>query len=382
MDCHRAGRNSRNGAALAVIPQDEHGGNIYAVARQKRRPFHRLVDFSASINPLGPSPRVRQAVLSAWSALVHYPDPDHVSLRTALGKEFRLAPDWFAIGNGSCELIHLLPRALSLRRVMIIGPTFSEYARAVGLAGGQVLNILAQRSDGYRPPLREALRSLQVDGSGIDAVFLCNPNSPTGQVVSQKDLAELVQVAECKRIWVIVDEAFVDYCEEQSVVPRLASHLHLLVIRSFTKFYGLPGLRAGYLVGNPEVLSRIRTLQPPWSVNTLAQLAALAALRDRSHARRSLAFMKAERKTFGNSLAQLPGVTVFPAAANFLLVELPPGRSAAVLCMALCQQGILVRDCSPVPGLNDRTIRIAVRTPPQNRRLVSAVRRYLIYAGV
>lgn len=360
-----------------MTPQDKHGGDVYAAAREKRSRFNRLVDFSASINPLGPSLRVRHAILSAWSALVHYPDPDHVSLREAIGRKFSLAPDWVRIGNGSCELIHLLPRALSLRKVMIMGATFSEYSRAVWLAGGKVLNVLAKRSDGYRPPLREALKSLQGDGPMIDALFLCNPNSPTGQVIFQEDLVELVQVAERKRTWLIVDEAFVDYCEAQSVLPRLTSHPYLLVIRSFTKFYGLPGLRVGYLVGNPKVLAHLQTLQSPWAVNALAQVAALSAIQDQSHASRSLAFMNVERKNLEMSLAQLKGVVVFPSAANFLLVELPPRQSASELCLALRQEGLLVRDCSLVPGLNDRTIRIAVRTPAQNRCLISALRRHI-----
>jgi threonine-phosphate decarboxylase len=355
---------------MSLFPR--HGGNVHAAARASGRRLEQLIDFSASINPLGPSPSALRAILNALPHLVHYPDPDCTELLEALATRWRLTPDRLVIGNGSSELIQWLPRALSIRHALIVGPTFSEYERSVLRAGGSATSIDAGRADGYRPPLDAALDMIR---RKFDAVFLCNPNSPTGQAVGTTDLRRLVEAASDVGLWVVLDETFIDYCEARSLLRRVARFPRLLVLRSFTKFYALPGLRIGYAAGSKEAITRIRALLPPWSVNHLAQTAALAALRDRRHVRASLAFMQRERPQLARSLSALPGVTVYPSAANFLLMELPPFLSAADCTGALASQGLLVRDCSAVPGLNDRTVRVAVRVPAHNRRLVAALRR-------
>jgi len=351
-----------------------HGGNVHAAARAGGRRLDQIVDFSASINPLGPSPAALRAIREAFPLLVHYPDPDCTALVDALAARWRLAPDRLVIGNGSSELIQALPRALRIRRALIVGPTFSEYERAVRLAGGEAVSIDASRTDGYRPPLAAALRLLR---KKFDAVFVCNPNSPTGRAAGRGELRRLLAAARAAGTWTILDETFVEYCERMSLLPRMARFPRLIILRSFTKFYALPGLRLGYAAGPPEAIASIRAQLPPWSVNLPAQQAALAALHDRRHARASLAFMRRERPRFTRLLAALPGAVVNPSAANFLLVELPPSLSAHACAAGLAGHGLLVRDCSPVPGLNDRTIRVAIRRPAQNRRLVAALRRLM-----
>lgn len=350
-----------------------HGGNVHEAARASGRPISRLVDFSASINPLGPSPRAVRAVREALPQLIHYPDPDCVALRRALAARWRLDSGRILIGNGSSELIHLLPRALGIRHALLIGPTFSEYERAVALAGGRVSYLHAGRSEDYRPPVDRALSVLRRSRQTIDTIFLCNPNSPTGRGVDATAVRTLVQAAARRRLRVVVDETFVEYCPRRSVLRDVPRRANLLVLRSLTKFYAMPGLRLGYLVGAAPVIRRARELQPPWSVNTPAQVFAVAALSDRDHADRSLVFMERERAALVAGLTALPGVTVFPAEANFLLVELPTPLSAGACAAALARQGLLIRDCSSVPGLNRRTIRVAVRRRAQNRRLVAAL---------
>lgn len=362
---------------MSLFPR--HGGNIHAAARAGGRRLDQLIDFSASINPLGPSPAAFRAVRNALPHLVHYPDPDCTELRDALAVRWRLAPDRLVIGNGSSELIQSLPRALSIRHAVIVGPTFSEYERAVSLAGGLVTYVEASRAHGYRPPLADVAARLAAARSAgasrkVDALFLCNPNSPTGRAIGTQDLVRLVGTASDVGVWVILDETFIDYCETRSLLTRAARFPHLIILRSFTKFYGLPGLRIGYAVGAQEAIARLRAQLPPWSVNLPAQAAAVAAMQDRRHIRMSLAFMQRERPRLARSLGALPGVTVYPSAANFLLLELPPSLSASDCTGTLARQGLLVRDCSAVPGLNDRTLRVAVRRPRDNRRLVAALR--------
>lgn len=360
----------------AVKKTNGHGGNVYTAARELRRPVRTLLDFSASINPLGPSPQALRAIAKGFSLLSHYPDPDCRSLRRCLASHWKLPPEQIVVGNGSTELIHLLPRALAFKQALIIGPTFSEYAQGIERAGGRTKLLLAKRSEGYRPPLERAIQLVKSSRSGresIDAIFLCHPNSPTGQACDEAEACRLVREAERAGIWTILDETFVEYCAERSLLPMLSTYQRLVVLRSFTKFYALPGLRIGYLAASARAAGLVRALQPPWSVNALAQVAAEAAFKDRSHARRSLLYMEKERTRFVKQLRELGGLFVFRSEANFLLVELPKSHQATEITMTLRRQGLLIRDCTHVPGLNHRTVRVAVRTRRENHRLIAAL---------
>jgi threonine-phosphate decarboxylase len=281
------------------------------------------------------------------------------------------------IGNGSTELIHLLPAALSIRHLLVIGPTFSEYAAAMARSGGQVSMLMADRAGGYRSPLTPAftfLEAIKTPGAGLhpDAVVLCNPNSPTGYACDAAAVRKLARLAARRGFWFLVDETFAEYCDHASILSE-ALPARTIVLRSFTKFYGLPGLRVGYAVAKPGLVERIGRHQPPWSVNMLAQRAALAALQDTRHTTRSLRLMDRERTRLLRGLEQLPSCSVFPSAANFILLELPVGQKAATVAGELRRQGLLIRDCSQVPGLNDRSLRVAVRTSTDNDRLVAAL---------
>ena len=355
-----------------------HGGDIYVAARELGRGLHRILDFSASINPLGPSPKALRTVADAGGLLQHYPDRTCWDLRQALGIHWQRPAEEFLIGNGSTELIHLLPAALQIRHLLVVGPTFSEYAAAMQRSGGQVSMVMGDRADGYRPPLERVCAAMQGLGQRktnrpfIDAVLLCNPNSPTGLACDAGVVARLAHLAARRRLWCIVDETFAEYCADSSILSQ-ALPSRTIVLRSFTKFYGLPGLRVGYAVARRRIIEQIGVQQPPWSVNMLAQRAAVTALRDVRHASRSLRFMNRERPRLLKRLEHLPGCNVFPSAANFILMELPVGQKVAETVAALRRRGVLIRDCSQVPGLNDRSVRVAVRTRADNDRLLHAL---------
>jgi threonine-phosphate decarboxylase len=353
--------------------QPTHGGNVYKAAQEQRVPVEQIIDFSASINPLGPPAAVLRAIRSALKQIVHYPDPDCRQLRHELAQRCGLDPDMILVGNGSSELIHLLPRALRIRSALIIGPTFEEYARALLQAGSVVQYIHAQREQRFRPPLQAVLERLSAKRSKFDAVFLCNPNNPTGQVMNRRALGMLAEVVERQQGWLIVDEAFIDYCHEQSVVSLLNEHPRMVVLRSLTKFYAMPGLRIGYLLGTSKVLGLVKERQPPWSVNSLAQEASCAGLQDEVYAKKSRVFMENERSCFVRGLRSLSGLQVYSSAANFILIGLPAWTSAGEVTDRLDFERLLVRDCSPFPGLTAQMIRVAIRTAKENQRLLTAL---------
>ncbi len=355
------------------MTQPTHGGNVYKVAQKQRIPVERIMDFSASINPLGPPAAVLRTIRSALKQIVHYPDPDCWQLRQELAQQIGVDPDMILVGNGSTELIHLLPRALTIKAALIIGPTFEEYARALTNAGSSVQYVHARREERFRPPLNDVLRQFSAKQSKFDAVFLCNPNNPTGQVMSRLALRELAEVVERQQGWLIIDEAFIDYCQEQSVVSLVSEHPRMMVLRSLTKFYAMPGLRIGYLVGASKVVDRLKDRQPPWSVNSLAQEVSRAVLHDQAYATQSRIFMKSERSRFVRGLRSLSGLRVYSSAANFVLIELPASICAGEMTDRLASERLLVRDCSTLPGLTTQMIRVAIRTVKENRRLIAAL---------
>jgi threonine-phosphate decarboxylase len=355
------------------MTQPTHGGNVYKVAREQRIPIDRIVDFSANINPLGVPHVGLRAIRSALKQIVHYPDPDCWQLRQTLAQQCGVDPDMILVGNGSTELIHLLPRALAIKSALIMGPTFEEYARALTDAGSSVQYVHARREERFRPPLKEVLRQLSAMRSRIDAVVLCNPNNPTGQVMNRQVVRELAEVVEQQQVWLIVDEAFIDYCQTHSVISMLSEYPRMMVLRSLTKFYAMPGLRIGYLVGASKVVDQLKDRQPPWSVNSLAQEFSRAVLHDHVYAARSRTFMKSERLRFMRGLRSLSGIRVFPSAANFLLIELPAQTCAGVVRDRLASERLLVRDCSTLQGLNAQMIRVAIKTAKENRRLITAL---------
>lgn len=351
---------------------------MHRAAQALHIPVEQILDFSASINPLGPPAGVFRVIRSALKQIVHYPDPDCWQLRQLLSQQCRVDPDMILVGNGSTELIHLVPRALAIKSALIVGPTFEEYARALMDAGGTVQYVHARREGRFRPPVKEILQELSAKRMRIDAIFLCNPNNPTGQVLSQSAMRELAEVMERRQGWLIVDEAFIDYCQTQSVISMLRKCPRLIVLRSLTKFYAMPGLRIGYVVGASKVIDRLKDRQPPWSVNSLAQEVSCAVLRDRAYAVASCAFMEKERSRFMKGLRSLPGVRVYPSAASFVLIELPEWSSACMMTDQLASMRLLVRNCSALPGLTSQMIRVAVRTVKENRRLMTALDACLI----
>lgn len=357
-----------------------HGGNVYEASRELGREVRRLIDFSASINPLGPSPHVWRVITEARRLITHYPDPDCWELRQALAQYWQRKAEEIVVGNGSTELLDVLPRALKIRHLVIVHPTFSEYAASMARAGGRITAVYAKAREQYAQPIEhlcQLLEQRQRNSDPIDGVLLCNPNSPTGQACVVEDLLRLADIAQRRKIWLIIDEAFADYCPDRSFLPSAASWSRLVVLRSLTKFYALPGLRIGYAVAKPAAIEAFRRLMPPWSVNVMGQMAALAAVNDSAYARRSIRFMARERERFGTMLAALPGCSVMPTYANYFFVELPRGWHAGEVSAQLRGKGLLIRDCSTVPGANSRSIRLAVRSQDENDRLIQALSRLL-----
>ncbi len=354
-----------------------HGGNVYEVASRLRCAPETILDFSASINPLGPPPGLLEEIGRQFHLLQHYPDIRNESLTGALARFHGVGPDQIVVGNGSTELIYCLPRALGIKKAVMVLPTFSEYQKAFELQGVLLGKLITRVEDRFQPTV-EQLESICAAFSP-EAVMVTNPGSPSGTVLPSQVRDWLLNRCLKQKTLCIVDEVFVDFCEDESFKGYIRDVPNLVLIRSMTKFYGIPGLRLGYVMASEDAARRMRESLPPWTVNTLAQVAGKYCLEQEEYKRKTLELVGDERDRLCDAVEGLHGCRVLPGMANYLLVELgetlPP---APILCSdVLSSSRILVRDCTSFDGVGERFIRLAVRLPEENRRVLEAIGQWM-----
>ena len=349
-----------------------HGGNIREAVRRYGVAEKAITDFSSSINPRGPSSVAKRAARKAVDRIDRYPDPAMSELRAAIARYYGIKSEQVVCGNGSNALIHLIPRVFKPKRVLIPVPTFSEYAAAVEDAGGEVVPLKLQEQNGYRVDPLDLSFALK----GVDMAFLCNPNNPTGALTTKAEMLDILKSSCENGVRLVVDEAFMDFVEAESMAKEAVQSSNLIVLRAFTKFYAMPGLRVGYAITDAATAQRLRSGQEPWTIDIPSEQAAIAALTDWGYAAKTRRYIAKERERLLSSLRLIRGVEPFPSSANFILLKLT-GIDSQLLTDRLGRRGLLVRDCSSFGGLDNRYIRIAVRTWWQNRRLLKAFREIL-----
>ena len=354
-----------------------HGGGVARAARELGLAPEAVLDFSASINPLGMPPAVLAAACDALPRAVHYPEIDAATLREAVAAHYDLDPAAILPAAGSTELIYLLPRVLRPRRALLVRPAFSEYARSLEQAGVPWESFDLDPERDFRLDPGALLSAV---GEEIELVLLANPGNPSGSAIPP-DLLEELAFALREQALLVVDEAFADFCPERSLLDRVGYHHNLYLLRSLTKYYAIPGLRAGFLVGPPMGVGRLAAAREPWALSTPA-LAAASACLDADDFRRESALLVPQLRTeLAAALTDL-GLRVFPGEANYLLARLAPSApGAAEVAARLCHRGILVRACGNFPPLDDRYLRLAVRPQQEQQCLVAALADVLATPG-
>lgn len=352
----------------------DHGGNIFTVARTLGIAADDIMDFSASINPLGMSLMVRKALICSLDSLIHYPDSSHTELKRNLAQYHGISPANITPANGSTELIYNLPAMLSGKKALIISPSFSEYVRALNQHHWESEHFILSPENNFSIDTDKLERAL---GSGVDALFVCNPGNPSGVLYPQSVIEKIYSLCLSAGTFLILDEAFMDFCEETSAKRMIVHSDNAIVLRSMTKFFGIPGLRLGYAISNATLAERLDSMGGPWSVNTLALAAGTAALQDVQHNQDSLKYIQQQRQVLSDYLARFPLLRLYPSRSNYLLVEIKDGMTARELKERLLPLRILIRDCASFMGLSDRFFRIAVRTAEENVRLLECLGRIL-----
>ena len=352
-----------------VLQKYEHGGNVY----EKCPTGGAWLDFSANINPLGLSPRVREAILSHVDGIVNYPDPEARALKTAIASFYDVPQKKIVLGNGAAELFYCFFYVVRPKRLLLPVPSFSEYERAARAAGVRIVYLPLLKKHGFSLDLEAAVQQFSKE----DVILLCSPNNPTGRLWERKELCVLLEKAEERGTYVVMDESFLDFREDGE--GYTSRHLtneypHLFVVQSMTKFFALPGLRLGFGIAEPNLCRRLESGKDVWNVNFLAQAAGVAALSDTVYHEEARSFVRREKKFLAAELAKLPGIEVFAPSVNFILFHLQQGKEfLRHLIMALREGGILLRDCSNYSGLDGAYLRAAVRSRADNERLLEAM---------
>ncbi|MHB8461113.1 MAG: pyridoxal phosphate-dependent aminotransferase [Vulcanimicrobiaceae bacterium] len=346
-----------------------HGGDLTAVAMQYGVREEDLVDFSTNVNPVGPPRGVGDVVrrFAEFPELfLRYPEPSSAKLRHRLAVDLGVQAKQIVVTNGAAAALDVAVRALSWQRCLLPVPAFSEYEPILRNAGVCVRHLILDDVFSFDDAGFERVMK------GCDGVILTNPHNPSGRTLSRARLHKLIATCRNRRVQLLLDEAFVDYCPELSFVASASDDV--VVVRSLTKFYGMPGLRIGYLVGGFAFCNRVAELLPSWPVGSLELEAACAALDDREYALTTRANNSQERELLAASLRVL-GCRVFESAANFLCIEFL-GVDLDVLFHRLVREfGIVVRDVRTYEGVVNRSlVRLGVRDSVANARLVAALR--------
>ena len=364
------------------IPETLHGGDVWNL--DCKTSAEKIVDFSSNVNPLGPPKSVSVAIRRCVNRISQYPDIEQRALREAIAKYVGLDRKNIVAGNGSTDLIYLASDVLMGRNgrkqtsksVCIPVPTFAEYERAARRAGAGVVYSYADHN--VRINLDDLMEKIPTNGM----VFLCNPNNPNGQLWERNQIEHFVNNAQSRNCTVCVDEGFIEFVEQPndfSLAMCVKKYHNLVVIRSLTKSFCIPGLRIGYILSSEETASKLAAAQPPWSVNCVAEVCAIAALDDSSaYLERTRKLVTREARYLEDELKKMD-LLVIHSQANFLLVNIRKTNiNGKELKKKLIERyGLLIRECSSFRGLDEFWIRVAVRGHGENVMLTNALRQLI-----
>jgi len=345
-----------------------HGGNTYDLARKLGCSPADILDLSSNVNPLGPPPGLCDHLAQHLHAVSVLPEVDNQGIIRCYAESLGVSPDRLIAGNGTTQFIYSIPGVLELKKALIVGPTYSDYADACRLQGVACEFFLCAESDRFQPDLARLEKAV----ARADAVFICNPNNPTGTLIPSAELKQLC--LRNPRVRFIVDESYLPFVIEGERQSLARSGIdNLMVLLSLSKIFRIPGLRVGFLVAAPAIIQAFAGGMWPWSVNSLGQ-AAVRFLCEAGPALETFvaetrAYLDRERVLFQERLGPIPGLRVFPSPTSFFLVLLPEGLSAAAVWAALAEERILIRNCANFQGLSDRFIRISPKDPAANRRV-------------
>ena len=348
--------------------KDLHGGNIYRFEREGKE----VLDFSSNINPLGVPQKFTDIAKENFDKLTNYPDPYYIELREMIGKHNSVTKENIIVGNGATEILFLYMRAVKPKKVLVLAPCFAEYERALKSVGAQIEYFELKEKNNFYPDIQTLKKKLE--GQHYDLFLFCNPNNPTGQLIKFDDVKDLAAICKKQDMKIFIDEAFIEFVENwKEKTAALLKNKDVFIMRAFTKFFAIPGLRLGYGISfDEELMNKLQAEKEPWSVNTFANLAGLVMLDDKDYIKKSEKWMAEEKNFLYQELSKNKNLKVYKSECNFLLIKLLTTTSQEIQTKLL-KKNILVRDASNFQFLDESYIRVAVKDREKNLKLIESL---------
>ena len=352
----------------------KHGGNVEEVARRLKVSPKDFLEFSANINPLGLSKKVKKAIEESILKIEKYPDITYYDLKKAIESFERVSYENILLGNGAAEVIFNIVRGLKPKKALVMAPTFSEYEEALKSVECSIEHFYLKEEDNFS--IKENILD-RIDNS-LDILFICNPNNPTGVLTTSKEVEKILIKARETNTIVAIDESFLDFRRDKDLYEcknLLDNFKNLVIIKSATKFFAFPGIRIGYgFTTNDDLKKKIENVSISWSVNTLAKEALIAGFLDKEYIEESLSFVEKQRDYLYNELLKIRGLKVFKPSVNFIMIK----AQDKDLYEKLLEHKVIIRRCNNYYGLSDSFYRVAVRTREENEELLDVLRKVIL----
>lgn len=355
-----------------------HGGNREKIADKLGLSADEMIDFSANINPLGLSKYLLEVLKQSLDQVIYYPNPEYPDLKSAIANHFNVSSQDVMVGNGAVQMIFDTANAVQARKALVLAPTFGEYERSFARSGMAVAHYYLKPADQFELNSSGLINHLKGQPE-IDLICLCNPNNPTGTIIKPLEMQKIVDYCSQNHKWLIIDEAFMDFVDHDkwSFVSHLTEQSPVIILRSATKFFAIPGLRLGFAVTKNKALQDAWNRQAePWSVNTLADQFGQHMYQDVQYIEQTYEWLKAEKPFLLAGLKALPNIQVFDSFANYYLIK----SAVPELREKLWHQRIMIRSCADYYGLGDDYYRVAVRSHHENAQLLMALKSVVVNA--
>ncbi|MDO5516732.1 MAG: threonine-phosphate decarboxylase CobD [Clostridium sp.] len=358
-----------------------HGGNAKEISRSKGINYDDIVDFSANINPLGMPESAKKAILDNIDLIEKYPDITYFELKSSIrdfenikicDEQLKIENEDIILGNGAAEVLFNVVKAVNPKNVLIPAPTFSEYEESVNAAGGQV-NLYYLKEENDFKICEDILEYINAD---LDMMFICNPNNPTGVITEKQLLKKILDKSLENKVFVVIDESFLDFKrEDYSMIEYLNTYENLIIIKSLTKFFAIPGIRVGYALSrSTSFVEKVDTITPAWNINILGEAAVKSCLKDKEYIEETIDFMEKEKNYLYNELKEIEKLKIYKPSVNFILFKIHDDTD---LKERLLDRNILIRSCDNYHGLNKSYYRIAVRNHQENMNIISKIKEVL-----
>lgn len=354
-----------------------HGSDVEKVTEYYNISPEEIIMFGANVNPLGLSDAVKERIAANLDIICSYPDRKYTELKKTIGEYCHADPAHIVVGNGSTELISLLISQRKAKKAVVLGPTYSEYARELTLTGGKTIEYHLKESEDFILNIEDFLTFIPAD---TDLVILCNPNNPTSSAVKNDDMKHILSACQERNIFVMIDETYVEFSPtvaDITAVPLVKNYDNLMVIRGVSKFYAAPGLRFGYgITSNAIFLQEILTHQNPWSLNSIGAFAGEWLLKDTDYIQRTRELICSQREYMYHTLSDIPHLKAYKPYGNFILVRLlKEGLTSFDVFESAIKENMMIRDCSSFKGLKGEYIRFCIMLPEDNERLMECIKK-------